>query len=95
MFTRDDYFDRKCSHREYYSQFVTPAITSRVKACIGLERLKASTDPHLNNIPLREWDNLVTPCPAEVGKLMREAGDYPTQAGLVCTAKEAARQLLD
>lgn len=95
MKTRKDYLDGKCTHAEYYAQFVTPGITARVSSRIGIERLKQSTDQHLNDIPLGTWDNLFDGAPMEVTKRLRECGDYPTKAGLVCIAKTAAFQLIN
>lgn len=92
-------------HREYYAQFVTEDIKQKVLAKIGRKAILSSTDPYFNDIGLAEWDALfgvhngrmgsdIKPrCSAEVDRLMREMGDYPTLAGLVCIAKEAARQI--
>lgn len=94
MSTRQDYMNGKCTHREYYAQFVTEQTRQSVLRNIGLERLQQSTDPHLNDIRLSRWDGLeiVT---REMDAAMREAGDWPSLAGKVCIAKEAARQILD
>lgn len=92
MFTRKQYLNKECSHREYYAQFVTEPVKARVRMCIGWERLKNSTDEHLNDIPLRLWDTL-----GAVGT-KREwdaADDYPTMAGRTCIYKEAARQIIE
>lgn len=103
MYTRKDYMsatleERKDNkaHRRYYSQFVTQDVKQRVLRCISLKRLRASRNKHLNDIPLHRWDSLfVGRCPANVNRKMREAGDWPSPAGLVCLAKEAARQLME
>lgn len=57
-FTRKDYLDRKCSHREYYSQFVNDEVKQLVARRIGRKKILASTDPHFNDIPLHRWDAL-------------------------------------
>jgi hypothetical protein len=96
MKTRKQYLDKEVTHEEYYSQFVTNTIKSLVSRNIGKSRIKASQDEHLNDIPLSEWDGVaiqIRRTPSELGKKMKEAGDYCTLAGLVCIAKEAARQL--
>jgi hypothetical protein len=90
-FTRKQYMDKECSHRDYYGQFVHDGIKRRVLQCIGKERLEASTDEHLNDIPLKLWDTL-----GAVGdKRQWDAteGDWPSMAGRVCIYKEAARQI--
>ncbi len=96
MKTRLDYLAGKCTHREYYAQFVTAAVLGRVASRIGLDRIRKSQDQHLNDIPLSKWDALFQDaCPADVNRMMREAGDFPTLAGMVSLAKEAARQLVE
>ena len=58
LFTSQDRHDGKCTHDEYWSQFVTPGIRSHVERRIGVKRLLASTDEHLNDIPLGLWDGM-------------------------------------
>jgi len=79
MFTRQDYLDNKCTHREYYAQFVTLYIKAMVSNFIGINHIKASMDEHFNDIPLGLWDTL------------RCGGK--TLSDNVCIAKEAAKQL--
>ena len=57
-YTRKDYNDNKCTHREYYAQFVSEETKKIVLRYIGLDRLKASKDQHLNDIALGSWDTL-------------------------------------
>ena len=93
MKTRQNYLNGECSHREYYAQFVSEGVKNRVSQAIGDARIKASRDPHFNDIPLGEWDMVIGVFPANIANAMREAGDYPTLSGAVCIAKEAARQI--
>lgn len=97
MNTRKDYLGNKCSHHQYHVQFVTPSLQSAVKERIGLERILNSGDPHLNDIPLVEWDQFLPLIRAqfEVTTRMKEAGDFLTLAGAVCIAKAAARQIIN
>lgn len=81
------------AHRRYFGQFVTPGTIARVLGAIGKEKLTASSDPHLNDIPLRLWDQLTPQLPGSAG--FSKAGDFYTLANGVCLAKEAARQWLD
>lgn len=90
-YTRKQYMDRECSHRDYYGQFVNDPVRARVLRAIGKERLLASTDENLNDIPLRLWDTI-----GPVGSKAKwdaTEGDWPTMAGRVCIYKEAAKQL--
>ena len=95
LITRKAYLDR-CGEpgafRAYYAQFVDDAVTASVARNIGLERIAASDDEHLNDVPLRLWDQCLVSSTAAAK--LRECGDYLTQAGVVCIAKEAARQMV-
>jgi len=98
MMTRTEYMalsrtEGMKAHRAYYAQFVNPAITSRVVQGIGAARLLASTDRHMNDIPLGMWDHLVDHLP--VANKMKEVGDYLTMGNGVCILKEAARQWVE
>lgn len=97
MITRNDYMAGNCTHREYHAQFVTNLIKKTVKTVIGLDKLLASTDKYLNDIPLRRWDILAANPYLFTGlsKQMKLCNDYPTQAGLVCILKEAAKQIIE
>lgn len=94
MFTRKDYMEKKCTHREYYGQFVTSTIKSSVVGSIGLDTLLASKDDHLNDIPLKLWDNTFAYIPYY---LIRKAGDAGAQclSNKVYVLKEAARQVIE
>jgi len=94
MFTRKDYMEKRCTHREYYAQFVTDEIRQHVAKHIGTDQLRASTDEHLNDIPLRRWDHLPLFYKSDHEKV-RAAGDWISPAGAVCIYKEAARQLIE
>jgi len=94
MITRQDYLEGKATHRQYYAQFVNGQTKIRLLAGISRERLLASTNENLNDIPLTEWDNLPTIF-FEYDKKMSDAGDYLTTSGKVCIYKEAARQIIE
>lgn len=99
-YTRAEYMDDSkqrgpeatAAHRRYFGQFVTPGTIARVVSVIGRDRLMASTNEHLNDIPLAEWGRLTPQLPGSAG--FSKAGDYYTQANGVCLAKEAARQYI-
>jgi hypothetical protein len=92
IYTRPEYLAGLCSHRDYYAQFVTEGTRRAVARTLTLTRLKRSTDPDFNDIPLTHWDAV----PKEVNsEAIKKARDYLTQVGWVCIAKEAATQLLE
>lgn len=94
MFTRKQLMNRECSHQEYYSQFVTPWIKQLVVKSIGIERLLKSTDPYLNDIPLREWDSLSFGFMISKEQL-KKCGDFETLASKVCILKQAANMIIN
>ena len=92
MITRKEYMDGTVTHKEYYSQFVNNFIKTLVSNSIGLNRIKESTDPYFNDIPLEEWDRL-EPCIHSIcGKAISEAnpGGGVSLSDCVCIAKQAA-----
>ena len=92
-YRNDSRTDGPAAFRKYYGQFVTPRTISRVVNSIGEKALLASTDPHMNDIPLGRWDLLVPGLPGSAG--FAKAGDYYTVSNGVCLAKEAARQYVE
>jgi len=92
MYTRKDYMDKKCTHSQYYAQFVNETTLSRVERIIGKQNILASKCEHFNDCKtLSVWDlagqGLVS------SAKFRQYGDGLTLCGLVCVAKEAARQI--
>lgn len=97
MITRQQYLNKECTHNEYYAQFVTPSILRIVESEFGIACLKQAfeKDPHFNTIPLAKWDSLSLYLnKAQINSLMKDCGDFVSQAGLVCILKNAARQLV-
>lgn len=96
MKTRADYMAKKCSHREYYGQFVTEAIKGMVLSAFTLEELLNSNDEHLNDLPLSRWDQLAGGMGSTLkDRALREAGDFSSLGSSVCILKEAARQIIE
>lgn len=79
------------AHEEYYEQFSALPfywIKHYPSWQRIVEKARKSTDEHLNDIPLKEWDNLMPkPIPYNLANLVRSCGDYITAAGWVCIAK--------
>ena len=89
--TRRDYLENKCSHDEYYAQFVNEEVKSTLLQNIPKDEILQSKDEHFNDIPLKRWDAL--PLSKGTADELRAKGDYPTLAGKVCIYKAAARQI--
>ncbi len=86
-------------HRRYWAQFVTQGALSIVRNTVGLDRLRASTDPYLNDIELAVWDRMAggsgrVPNYMPYSKI-KEAGEGYSLSTGVCILKEAARQLIE
>lgn len=81
MFTRIQYMNKECTHREYYAQFVTEQISQRVKSMNGTESLHV-------------WDRMPS-LPKEVTDKIKEVKDGNTLSFKVCLYKEATRQKIE
>lgn len=93
QYSRKDYMDNKCSHNDYYGQFVTADYERYVGEAIGVSRIKNSEDPHFNDIPLIKWDCLYLPNDI-MAKLASANGSGGTSlSDKVCVAKAAARMI--
>ena len=94
--SRKDYMAGRCSHREYYSQYVTSNVRSLVSSAFG-SRLEKSEDDSFNDIPLPLWDSVGKHILADVCRMNEETtGSRSASASdLVCVLKEAARQILE
>ena len=98
MFTRKDYvIDGKCTHQQYYAQFVTGEIKMIVVLNFGLDTLKEAyqEDKTFNTIALERWDllGIFLNVPIMHDKFEQHQ-DFISQASIVCVLKEAARQLV-
>ena len=93
MKTRQQYLNQEISHHEYYSQYVTAGVISRVKSFIGEKRIKESTNPHFNDIPLWEWDRIGLPVGYRIIERAKENGDFNSLSFQVCVNKAAARMI--
>jgi hypothetical protein len=93
LFTRKDYLNNKCTHRQYYAQFVNKSVKSTVLNYYSIKRLKEAfeEDNHFNSLPLQKWDTMHSLFAIS----MKEVGDYLTKSGNVCIHKEAAKQLIE
>ncbi|MBK9496451.1 MAG: hypothetical protein IPO08_18490 [Xanthomonadales bacterium] len=80
-------------HRRYMAQFVTQEIIEYVGWAIGVDTIQASTDQHLNDIPLWRWDVISPRVNSMAAAMRRKAGECASLSFGVCIAKEAARQI--
>lgn len=106
MFTRAQYLNKECTHREYWAQFVTPSMKAMVKSNIGLERLQRSRNEYFSDVTtLKDWDWMKDATFRMLNMVKWREIQYPEYAGLtsvgwslsdnVCLLKEAARQLVE
>ena len=95
MFTRKDYLKGKCTHREYYAQFVDEPLRHYVQLSVGFDVICNSTEPAFADVPLYRWERTVESCNRHASYRLTEAGDFQSMATGVCIAKEAAQQIKD
>jgi hypothetical protein len=96
MYTRKDRLDNKCSHEEYYHQFVTGEHKQYVRYKFGINKLKIAYEENksFNTISLSQWD-WISISPFMMLKIsMKDVGDYLTMSGIVCILKQAAREIV-
>lgn len=89
-------------HQEYYIQFATERTRRLVAQTIGEARILASTDPHFNDIPLREWDIMEKRVKDTIDRKLLGAAEGCEPGSFiwslstaVCVAKCVAREMRD
>ena len=91
--------DKWALHREYYAQFVNEQVRALVLRSFGrsalIECYKRDRAFNTPNMPLRQWDVLVSALPYGIVEQLKEAGDWLSQGTGVCILKEAARQVAE
>jgi len=92
MPTRNDYVTGRCTHEEFYGQFVTAPILHYVQIKLGLEAIVNSKDRAFNDIPLEKWDEAGLAICSCRATMKLDNADNSVSTG-VCIAKEAARQI--
>ena len=103
IITREERMERRCTHEEWWQQFVTEGTICYVRCTIGFSRIVASTDEHLNDIPLGLWDRLIiaqahdkmdVKAWKEAHGIPRENPRFPwSLSDTVCIAKCAAQMI--
>lgn len=53
---RARYMDREITHAEYYEWLADAIGVTTANLPVSLDRIRASTDEYLNDIPLHRWD---------------------------------------
>lgn len=98
---RRAYMAREVDHQTYYAQFVTPEVERMVRNYIGEDKIKASADPHFNDISLGLWDNVGRLLRGDVLRLLdwsnasttKDETPWHSLSDLVCIVKAAARKI--
>lgn len=94
MITRKQYMQNANElHHQYYMQFINKDLMQFVVNAIGVDRIMQSTDKHMNDIPLKYWDNLMFGIPQTCNRAMIvECKEMWSLNTSVCIAKAAAKQ---
>ena len=90
----------ECTHREFYSQFVTDSMKQSISAYFGIEKLKKAFEEnkHFNSLKLESWDSLAFSCCQHnytVKEALKEAKHSYSLSTGVCIMKEAAKQIIE
>lgn len=91
MYTRQQYMANEVTHQEYYGQFCSNSVIRLVTDRIGMDQILRSTNPHFNDIPLNQWDNLEPVIRMMVGSTLQKLNGQVSLSDCVCVAKAAAR----
>jgi hypothetical protein len=106
MFTRAQYLNKECTHREYWAQFVTEGMRQMVRRNIGLERLQRSQNEYFNDVTrLQDWDMMKDVTFRMLDQKVWREIQYPeytdprsigwSLSDNTCLLKEAARQIVE
>ena len=102
IITRQQYLaNSKELHHAYWLQFATPGTYDLVRHFIGVDKIKASKDPAMNDIRLAHWDALNQFIKDTVNTKAKNISDGYTEPGkylwslsdCVCIAKAVAREI--
>jgi len=85
--------EKKTSFEDYYLEIAKEARVS-VSAHL-MARVRRSSDPYLNDIPLTVWDAESIYYQQGINRVMRARGDFWSLAGGVCTLKVLARHKIN
>ena len=95
MLTRADYmaYPPRATFEQYYRAVAKTAGVRFDSMDPFVDRVRKSTDPHLNDIPLHVWDaKAANPTlRANLSRALKAHGDCLSAAGAVCVLKQAAR----
>ena len=97
MFTRKDYLDGKCTHSEYYTQYVENTNAKDLVLTFWDEKTLFEAykkDKYLNSLPIKDWDDLANRLTIGPWLTFSELGDMNTLSSRVCVLKEAARHII-
>lgn len=86
---RKEYMDNKITHEEFYLWLADAIKVTVSDLPVSLDRILMSTDPHLNDIPLHQWDRRN---PIVRGKAVRAGMRAWSLCNTVCVLKAFAKR---
>lgn len=92
LFTRQDYMADKCTHEQYYAQFINDAGIEMVKKSQAYKTLIKKGTKDVSKVEAEVWDRIGTA--GEAANLLKQLGDFWTLSAAICINKAIARQLL-
>lgn len=98
VFTREDYLNKVCTHREYYAQFAKPYKSLMLHEHTVDEWKKLfDIDENLNNKPLSYFDSIWYNYKNDFCVINKTINGYHgcSKSDITCACKEAIRELID
>lgn len=91
-FSRKEYMENKCTHKEYYDQFITPAGIELVSKSVAFKKLMKNNSEDLSSVTINFWDLIGTAHDAVA--LLNSKGDTWSLASAVCINKAIAEHII-
>ena len=90
-FTYQELLNKECSYRDYYEQFATHAVRSKMLCQVNRDTLEKAwkSDKTFGSIVLEQWESI--DISREISNMLREAGDSFSLENSVLILKETAR----
>lgn len=87
---REKYMSNEITHAEFYEWLASEIGLLPQDLPVSIDRVRESTDPHLNDIPLQGWDRRD---PVIRGKAKRAGMQSWSLSDTVCVLKAYARKI--
>jgi len=93
MYTRSQYLNGECTHRQFYLSVAETAGLTLILGDTLRDKLYHAwlQDEHFNTMPLRWWDGFALPDRGRISAALKKHGDCLSLAGCVSLYKTLAK----